>query len=155
MSTTRCPRMIELRKARAYDAQHIGAVFDAAVREGWRYMSELAQRPMFPREEWDKLVADHAPPNYLLVATVEQGQIVGFVAVHPPTCEMYCCLYILPMVGRAWDGCCSMLAMLLYSLRDVILRFSTRMNKTNARSMSTRQPAIGAMGASASPTSPE
>lgn len=89
MSTTRYPRMIELRKARADDAQHIGAVFDAAVREGWRYMGELAQHPMFPPEEWDKLVAAHAPPNYLLVATVDQRQIVGFVAVHPPTCEMY------------------------------------------------------------------
>ena len=31
MSTTRYPQMIELRKARADDAQHIGAVFDAVL----------------------------------------------------------------------------------------------------------------------------
>jgi ribosomal protein S18 acetylase RimI-like enzyme len=79
---------VELRRATAEDAQAIGAVFDAAVREGWTYLGELAQKPMFAPEEWDELVADHAPPNVLLVATVA-GRVVGYTAVHPEDGEMY------------------------------------------------------------------
>src|SRR2546428_5021066 len=44
---------------------------------------------MFPAAEWDKDVADHAPPNLMLVATDEGGRVVGFTAVHPKDCEMY------------------------------------------------------------------
>src|ERR1700727_1521696 len=65
------PAMLTIRRAEADDAQAIGAVFDAAVREGWKYMGELASRPMFPPEEWDEEVAKHAPPNALLVAANE------------------------------------------------------------------------------------
>jgi ribosomal protein S18 acetylase RimI-like enzyme len=79
---------VELRRATADDAQAIGAVFDAAVRAGWTYLGELAQKPMFAPEEWDELVADHAPPNVLLVATVA-GRVVGYTAVHPEDGEMY------------------------------------------------------------------
>ena len=53
------------------DAQKIGDVFNAAVRQGWMYLGELAQEPMFPPDEWDQLIADHAPPNVLLVAVDE------------------------------------------------------------------------------------
>ncbi len=38
---------IEVRRAAMDDAQAIGAVFDAAVRAGWTYLGELAQKPMF------------------------------------------------------------------------------------------------------------
>ena len=64
-------------------------MFDAAVREGWKYLGELAARPMFPPEEWDDEVAKHAPPNALLVATNETNRVIGFVAVHPAEGEMY------------------------------------------------------------------
>src|SRR5438552_13260727 len=81
--------MTSIRPAVASDAQKIGAVFDAAVREGWTYLGDLAREPMFPPAEWDKLVADHAPPNVLLVAIDELDDIVGFTAVHPREGEMF------------------------------------------------------------------
>jgi ribosomal protein S18 acetylase RimI-like enzyme len=80
---------ISIRRAIAADAQAIGAVFDAAVRAGWTYLGDLAQTPMFPPQEWDKEVADHAPPNVLLVAVDESGPVVGFVAVHPADGELF------------------------------------------------------------------
>jgi ribosomal protein S18 acetylase RimI-like enzyme len=83
------PAGIRLRQAVASDAQAIGAVFDAAVREGWGYLGELASQPMFSAAEWDKDVADHAPPNVLLVATDEGDRVIGFTAAHPQDCEMY------------------------------------------------------------------
>ncbi|WJR76150.1 GNAT family N-acetyltransferase [Bradyrhizobium sp. NP1] len=97
--------MITIRRAEADDAQAIGAVFDAAVREGWKYLGELAERPMFPPEEWDEEVARHAPPNALLVAINEADRLTGFVAVHPTEGEMYL-LFVHPEhagrgIGRA------------------------------------------------------
>jgi ribosomal protein S18 acetylase RimI-like enzyme len=97
--------MASIRRAIPADAQMIGAVFDAAVREGWTYLGELARSPMFPPEEWDKVVMDHAPPNALLVAEDETGNLVGFTAVHPGEGEMYL-LFVHPEhagrgVGRA------------------------------------------------------
>jgi ribosomal protein S18 acetylase RimI-like enzyme len=97
--------MITIRHARAKDAHGIGAVFDAAVREGWKFMGKLASRPMFPPEEWDTLVIEHAPPNVLLVAVNERDEAVGFTAVHPQQGEMYL-LFVHPEhagrgVGRA------------------------------------------------------
>jgi ribosomal protein S18 acetylase RimI-like enzyme len=86
----RSPRKVatSIRRAVAGDAPKIGAVFDAAVRKAWTYLGELARKPMFPPEEWDKLVIEHAPPNALLVATDESG-VIGFTAVHPGECEMF------------------------------------------------------------------
>ena len=81
--------MKSIRHAVAGDARKIGAIFDAAVRKEWTYLGELARKPMFPHEEWDKLVIEHAPPNALLVATDESGDIIGFTAVHPADCEMF------------------------------------------------------------------
>ena len=97
--------MLTIRRAEATDAQAIGAVFDAAVREGWKYMGELAARPMFPPEEWDAEVAKHAPPNAMLVAIGEAGRLIGFAAVHPAEGEMFL-LFVHPDhagrgVGRA------------------------------------------------------
>ena len=81
--------MLTIRRAEADDAQGIGAVFDAAVREGWKYLGELAAHPMFPPEEWDAEVARHAPPNALLVAIDQTGRLIGFTAVHPAEGEMF------------------------------------------------------------------
>jgi ribosomal protein S18 acetylase RimI-like enzyme len=97
--------MLTIRRAEATDAQAIGAVFDAAVREGWKYMGELAARPMFPPEEWDAEVAKHAPPNAMLVAINEAARLIGFTAVHPTEGEMFL-LFVHPDhagrgVGRA------------------------------------------------------
>lgn len=97
--------MISIRRAVGDDAQHVGAVFDAAVREGWPYLGELSQKPMFPPEEWDNVVKEHAPPNELLVAVDDPQQVVGFTAVHPAGGEMYL-LFVHPKhagrgVGRA------------------------------------------------------
>lgn len=92
--------MTDIRRAVPADAQKIGAVFDAAVREGWTYLGELAQQPMFPPEEWDNVVAEHAPPNVLLVATDESDEVVGFTAVHPREGEMYLLFVDPKQAGR-------------------------------------------------------
>lgn len=82
--------MISIRPGVASDAQKIGAVFDTAVRAGWAYLGDLAREPMFPPDEWEKLVVDHhAPPNVLLVAIDELDDVVGFTVVHPRDGEMY------------------------------------------------------------------
>jgi GNAT superfamily N-acetyltransferase len=95
---------ISIREAVATDASAIGMVFDAAVRKGWTYLGELAQQSMFSAQEWERDVADHAPPNLLLVA-VNESSVVGFAAVHPADNEMYL-LFVHPDysgqgVGRA------------------------------------------------------
>jgi ribosomal protein S18 acetylase RimI-like enzyme len=97
--------VLTIRRATPQDARAIGAVFDAAVREGWKYLGELAAQPMFPPEEWDADVARHAPPNAMLVAVDETGRPIGFVAVHPAEGEMYL-LFVHPDhagrgIGRA------------------------------------------------------
>jgi|SRR5919202_538643 ribosomal protein S18 acetylase RimI-like enzyme len=94
---------IVVRRATAQDAQAIGAVFDAAVREGWAYLGELVQQPLFTPEDWDRLVADHAPPNALLVATDPAGQIVGYAAAHPEDGELYL-LFVHPDFGGRGIG---------------------------------------------------
>ena len=81
--------MISIRRAETGDAQKIGGVFDAAVREGWGYLGGLSREPMFPPDEWDKLVIEHESPNLLLVAIDEPGDVVGFTAVHPPEGELF------------------------------------------------------------------
>ena len=96
---------ISIRPAIASDAQAIGAVFDAAVAKAWTYMGELAAQPMFPPQEWDDTIAEHAPPNALFVAIDDTDRVVGFVAVHPPVGELYL-LFVHPThaqrgVGRA------------------------------------------------------
>src|SRR5256885_12289315 len=97
------PPGIRLRQAVASDAQAIGAVFDAAVREGWGYLGELAREPMFTAAEWDKDVADHAPPNLMLVATDDGDRVIGFTAVHPADCEMYL-LFVDPSTAGRGGG---------------------------------------------------
>lgn len=94
-----------IRRAVAADAREIGEVFDAAVSVGWKYLGELASKPMFPAEEWDNVVAEHAPPNALFVAVNDSGKIAGFSAIHPQEGEMYL-LFVHPEhagrgIGRA------------------------------------------------------
>jgi ribosomal protein S18 acetylase RimI-like enzyme len=95
--------MVSIRRAVPGDAQKIGAVFDAAVHEGWTYLGELARNPMFPPEEWDELVIEHAPPNALLVAIDEASNVVGFTAVHPQEGEMFL-LFVHPEHARRGVG---------------------------------------------------
>jgi ribosomal protein S18 acetylase RimI-like enzyme len=95
--------MTAIRPAVPGDAEQIGAVFDAAVREGWTYLGELARDPMFPPEEWDKLVIEHAPPNVLLIAINEPRTVVGFTAVHPREGEMFL-LFVHPEHARRGVG---------------------------------------------------
>jgi GNAT superfamily N-acetyltransferase len=83
------PSQLVVRRATAEDAPAIGAVFDAAVRAGWGYLGDLAQQPMFAPEDWDQLVADHAPPNVLLVGIDQAGTVLGYTAAHPEDCEMF------------------------------------------------------------------
>lgn len=80
---------VEVRRARRDDAQAIGAVFDAAVRAGWTYLGERVEKPIFAPHDWDQLVADHAPPNVLLIAQDRTGRILGYTAVHPEDGEMF------------------------------------------------------------------
>jgi ribosomal protein S18 acetylase RimI-like enzyme len=94
---------ISIRPAKAEDAQSIGAVFDAAVRASWTYLGELSRTPMFPPQEWDKEVREHAPPNVLLVATDDADKVAGFVAVHPKEGELYL-LFVDPESGGRGVG---------------------------------------------------
>jgi ribosomal protein S18 acetylase RimI-like enzyme len=80
---------ITLRPAVPADATAIGAVFDAAVRTGWTYLGELVAERMFTPQDWNQLVADHTPPNVLLVAVNETEGVVGYTAVHPADGEMF------------------------------------------------------------------
>jgi ribosomal protein S18 acetylase RimI-like enzyme len=81
--------LITVRPAVAADAAPIGAVFDAAVRAGWTYLGELVHQRMFTSEDWDQLVADHRPPNVLLVADHQTDGVVGYSAAHPDDGEMF------------------------------------------------------------------
>jgi ribosomal protein S18 acetylase RimI-like enzyme len=95
---------IKLRPAVASDAAAIGAVFDAAVRAGWGYLGELVAEPLFTPQDWDRLVAEHAPPNVLLVAVDDADSVVGYAAVHPEECEMFL-LFVHPdQAGRGIGG---------------------------------------------------
>jgi len=143
--------MLTIRSAAAGDAQAIGAVFDAAVREGWKYLGELAARPMFPPEEWDAEVAKHAPPNAMLVAVDDTGRVIGFAAVHPAEGEMFFCSCIPIMPALALAGHCLKPRTTSCDRPVVEKPFSTRTSRTSARLLSTRQRDIGATARYASP----
>jgi GNAT superfamily N-acetyltransferase len=91
---------VSLRRAQPGDARAIAAVFDAAVRQGWAYLGEMVQRPLYGPEYWDELVAAHAPPDALLVATQEADRVVGFVAVHAAEGELYLLFVDPDQAGR-------------------------------------------------------
>jgi GNAT superfamily N-acetyltransferase len=93
--------MITVRPAVREDAPAIGAVFDAAVRAGWTYLGDLAAEPMFTAQDWDRLVAEHLPPNMLLVAVDDTRGVVGYTAVHPADGELFL-LFVHP--GYAGRG---------------------------------------------------
>jgi ribosomal protein S18 acetylase RimI-like enzyme len=58
---------------------------------------------MFPPEEWGEVVIEHAPPYALLVPIDEQGNLIGFTAVHLRDCEMYL-LFVHPEHARRGMG---------------------------------------------------
>jgi ribosomal protein S18 acetylase RimI-like enzyme len=96
---------ITLRPAVREDASAIGAVFDAAVRAGWTYLGDLVAEPMFTSQDWEQLIADHQPPNVLLIAVDETDGVAGYAAVHPGDGEMFL-LFVHPAcagrgIGRA------------------------------------------------------
>jgi ribosomal protein S18 acetylase RimI-like enzyme len=97
------PGAVRVRRGTAADAAAIGAVFDAAVRAGWTYLGALTQQPMFTAADWDRLVADHAPPNVLLVATDAAGRVIGYAAAHPADGELFL-LFVDPAHGRRGVG---------------------------------------------------
>jgi ribosomal protein S18 acetylase RimI-like enzyme len=78
-----------IRPAVREDAGAIGAVFDAAVCHGWTYLGDLVEHPIFTAEDWDQLIAEHLPPNLLLVAVDDRERVIGFTAVHPADGEMF------------------------------------------------------------------
>jgi ribosomal protein S18 acetylase RimI-like enzyme len=91
---------ITLRPAVPGDAAAIGAVFDAAVRAGWTYLGERIAEPIFTPQDWDRLVAEHLPPNVLLVAVDETDGLIGYTAAHPTDGEMFL-LFVHPVhAGR-------------------------------------------------------
>lgn len=94
---------VAIRRARAGDAPAIGAVFDAAVRDGWTHLGPVVREPLFGAADWDRLVADHAPPRSLLVASAAGGRVVGYCAVHPDDGELYL-LFVDPGWGRRGVG---------------------------------------------------
>jgi ribosomal protein S18 acetylase RimI-like enzyme len=93
---------ITLRRAVPADAPAIGAVFDAAVRASWTYLGELAAEPIFTRQDWEQLVADHDHPNLLLVA-VDETSVIGYTAVHPEEGEMFL-LFVHPATAGRGVG---------------------------------------------------
>ncbi len=94
---------IELRRAELSDAPAIGAVFDAAVRAGWTFLGELAQRPMFQPQQWQDVVAAHTAPDALIVATDSTSRVLGFTAVHADAGELYL-LFVAPAHGGRGVG---------------------------------------------------
>jgi ribosomal protein S18 acetylase RimI-like enzyme len=94
---------VRIRPGGPEDARAIGEVFDAAVRAGWTYLGELVAQPLFTPEDWDGLVADHAPPNVLLVATDQAGQVLGYAAAHPHDGELFL-LFVDPAHGGRGIG---------------------------------------------------
>lgn len=101
MSEPTRPTSLRLRRAGPHDAHQIAAVFDAAVREAWPWLGLTAQQAMFTHEQWNQLVADHAPPNILLVAgSDEHDKVLGFVVAHPHDGELFM-LFVHPcQAGR-------------------------------------------------------
>jgi GNAT superfamily N-acetyltransferase len=96
-------RDVMIRRAVAEDAPGIGAVFDAAVRQGWTFLGDVVQRPLFSPHDWDHLVADHAPPNALLVATDIGRRVIGYTAVHSEDGELFL-LFVDPAYARRGVG---------------------------------------------------
>ena len=58
---------------------------------------------MFTPLDWDQLLADHLPPNVLLVAVHETDGVVGYTAVHPSDGEMFL-LFVHPAYARRGIG---------------------------------------------------
>ena len=87
---TEDPASVNLRRAVADDAAALAVVFDAAVRQSWTYLGPIVEEPLFSADDWDRLVAEHAPPNILLVEEGGAGGTAqGFVAAHADDGELF------------------------------------------------------------------
>ena len=79
----------------AYDEAMQKRVFDPLGMKtttfdfGKALSGDVAQPPMFSARDWDQLVADHAPPDALLVATDAGHGVIGYVAVHTEAGEIF------------------------------------------------------------------
>lgn len=84
------PASTRLRRAVADDAPALAAIFDAAVRQSWTYLGPVVEEALFSADDWDRLLAEHAPPNLLLVAEDGvSGAAQGFVAAHTDDGELF------------------------------------------------------------------
>jgi hypothetical protein len=56
---------------------------------------------MFTSQDWDQLIADHLPPNMLVVAVDETDGVGGYTAVHPGMARCSFCSFIpaTPVAG--------------------------------------------------------
>jgi ribosomal protein S18 acetylase RimI-like enzyme len=97
------PARIALRRAVQGDTPAIAAVFDAAVSAGWTYLGDLVAAPLFALEDWEQVVADHQPPNLLLVAVDDTERVVGYTAAHPEDGELVL-LFVHPDVAGRGVG---------------------------------------------------
>ena len=61
------------------------------------------REPLYGPEHWNRLVAEHRPPNVLLVAVDESERVVGYTAVHPEDGELYL-LFVDPAHGGRGIG---------------------------------------------------
>jgi GNAT superfamily N-acetyltransferase len=81
---------MRLRRTVASDAPALARIFDAAVRRWWTYLGPAVQEPLFSSDDWNRLVAEQAPPNLLLIAEDgASGHAHGFVAAHADTGELF------------------------------------------------------------------
>jgi GNAT superfamily N-acetyltransferase len=94
---------------------------------------------MFTSGEWDQLVADHRPPNVLLVAIDGTVGVVGYTAVHPEEGEMFL-LFVRPAYPGRGIG-----RTLLAAAHDALRAagcaeaFSSCTSRTSRRSSFTRR----------------
>jgi len=96
---------IATRRAQPGDAQAIGAVFDAAVLDGWTYFPDIERMvPMFEPDFWDSFVDEISAPDVLLVAagTADDG-LVGYVGTKIESSELWV-LFVRPEAGGRGIG---------------------------------------------------
>jgi hypothetical protein len=56
---------------------------------------------MFAPQDWDQLVADHAPPRALFVSADRAGRVLGCTAARPEEGEMFLLFVHPPTPGVA------------------------------------------------------
>ncbi len=134
--------MASIRRAVPGDAQEIGVVFDAAVREGWTYLGELAREPMFPLTRGTNLSLNTNRQTYCWSPSMNQAMS----SVSPPsiraTARCSCGSFTPSTLAVAAH--CSMPRMRRCEPQAAAKPFSTRTKKTKERSQFTRPLGIDA-----------